>query len=395
MNPPKGTIVVEHLTKRFRVHAEQYSSLKERALHFGRIPYREFNAVQNVSFTVETGSVLGLLGANGSGKSTILKCIAGTIEPTSGRVTSIGSLAALLELGAGFHPDLTGRENVYLAGSIMGHSRRAIDAVFDEIVDFAELEPFIDNQVKHYSSGMYARLGFSLAVSTSPEILLIDEILSVGDEAFQQKSLERIRSFREQGVTMVFVTHDTALAESICDELIALDSGHLLARGAPYEVSSAYRRHLFGDDDGTANPEEVVAFSDVRVTVAGRPCTVVGPDDELVVTAEVAVAEHLEDLVIAYAVRTPDGTLVNSSNSTILGSEPGHLEGSGTISFSFTGLGLLGGDYVVDLGAHSLDGRSQYGQAPAASRFTVSSASGDAGIVSIPVRYEVRRETGS
>jgi ABC-2 type transport system ATP-binding protein len=388
-----GTIEVERLTKSFRLYAEQYSTLKERALHLGRIPYQEFDAIRDIDFTVNPGTVLGLLGNNGSGKSTLLKCIARTIEPTSGHLRREGSLAALLELGAGFHPELTGRENVFLAGSIMGHTRRTIGAVFDEIVAFAELEEFIDNQVKHYSSGMYARLGFALAVSMEPDILLIDEILAVGDEAFQQRSFDKIRSFRQRGVTMIFVTHDTDLAVSICDEIIALDRGQVIARGTPEEVARTYRKQLFGQTPTKVKPDPVqegVRFTDVASSIQGRQATTFSPDDEVVLSVCLATDHPIDDLVIAYAIRDAAGTLINSSNSRLLDSGLTALDGTATVEFTFEGLRLLNGTYNVDLGAHSGDGRQSYGQVSSALRFSVAGPSDEAGIVSIPVRCSAR-----
>ncbi|HCV25681.1 MAG TPA: ABC transporter ATP-binding protein [Candidatus Latescibacteria bacterium] len=388
-----GTIEVERLTKSFRLYAEQYSTLKERALHLGRLPYQEFDAIRDIDFTVNPGTVLGLLGNNGSGKSTLLKCIARTIEPTSGHLRREGSLAALLELGAGFHPELTGRENIFLAGSIMGHTRRTIGAVFDEIVAFAELEEFIDNQVKHYSSGMYARLGFALAVSMEPDILLIDEILAVGDEAFQQKSFDRIRSFRQRGVTMIFVTHDTNLAVSICDEIIALDRGQVIARGTPEEVARVYRKQLFGQTPPEVNPDPVlegVRFTDVASSIQGRQATTFSPNDEVVLSVSLATDHPIDDLVIAYAIRDAAGTLVNSSNSRLLNSGLTALDGTATVEFTFEGLRLLNGTYNVDLGAHSGNGDQSYGHVLSALRFSIAGSSGDTGIVSIPVRCSAR-----
>jgi len=208
-------IEIESVTKRFRLYHEKAPSLKERVIKFGRLPHEDFWALRDVSLAVNAGESLGLLGHNGSGKSTLLKCAAGILRPTSGRITVRGRVAALLELGAGFHPDLTGRENVYLNGSILGFTRSDIDRIFDDIVAFAEIGPFIDNQVKHYSSGMFARLAFAVAVNVEPEILLVDEVLAVGDESFQRKCLARIEDFRKEGRTILLVTHAADLVRRI------------------------------------------------------------------------------------------------------------------------------------------------------------------------------------
>ena len=191
-------IEVDDVGKRFRLLHEKYSSLKERMIHFGKIPYEDLWALKDISFDINEGETFGLLGHNGSGKSTLLKCMAGILQPTTGEIRTIGRLAALLELGAGFHPDLSGRENVYLNASLLGLHRREIERKFDEIVAFAELSHAIDQQVKYYSSGMYVRLGFAVAVNMDPDILLVDEVLAVGDELFQRKCLDRVRQFQRR-----------------------------------------------------------------------------------------------------------------------------------------------------------------------------------------------------
>src|SRR5216684_4226884 len=211
-----AAIEIQGVSKRFRLYHEKYSSLKERILHAGHTPYEEYWAVNDISAEIESGTTVGIVGRNGSGKSTLLKCIAGIIQPTSGQVVVRGQLAAMLELGAGFQPELSGRDNIYLNASLLGLSRRDIDKRFDAIVDFAELEQFIDNQVKYYSSGMYVRLGFAVAVNTDPDVLLVDEVLAVGDENFQRKCIERVKQFQREGRTIVFVTHSPDLIRQTC-----------------------------------------------------------------------------------------------------------------------------------------------------------------------------------
>ncbi|MHB8431956.1 MAG: ABC transporter ATP-binding protein, partial [Acidimicrobiales bacterium] len=197
-----NAIEVRSVSKRFRLYQDQYSSLKERILHGGKVPFDEFWALKDVSFEVEEGTTFGLLGHNGSGKSTLLKAIAGITHPTSGEIVTRGRVTALLELGAGFQPDLSGRDNIYLNASLVGLSKSYVDRCFDDIVDFAELAPFIDNQVKYYSSGMYVRLGFAVAVYMDPDILIVDEVLAVGDELFQRKCIERVKQFQAEGRTI-------------------------------------------------------------------------------------------------------------------------------------------------------------------------------------------------
>src|SRR5438874_7216953 len=215
-------IRVSDVSKRFNLHHDK--SLKERLINLRRTDTIEpFWALQHVSFELEEAKTLGLIGANGSGKSTLLKLIGGILTPTEGYVERRGRLAALLELGAGFHPDLTGRENIYTNASILGLSRKQTERYFDAIVEFSGIEKFIDNQVKFYSSGMYVRLAFSVAVHVQPELLLIDEVLAVGDEPFQRKCMKRIRRFQKEGRTILFVTHGIDIVRQLCDRVIMLE----------------------------------------------------------------------------------------------------------------------------------------------------------------------------
>ena len=239
-------IRVEDVSKRFVIRKDK--SLKERIVNFGRSNRHkdDFWALRDVAFNIESGSTVGLVGANGSGKSTLLKVIGGIISPTDGAVLRRGRLAALLELGAGFHPDLTGRENVYLNASILGLDRTTIDGYFDSIVDFSEIQDFIDTQVKFYSSGMYVRLAFAIAVHVDPDILLVDEVLAVGDEPFQAKCMNKIREFQEDGRTIVFVSHAADQIESLCDRVIVLQHGRAVFDGATHEGIEALRR-TFGE----------------------------------------------------------------------------------------------------------------------------------------------------
>ncbi|MEO8456432.1 MAG: ABC transporter ATP-binding protein [Chloroflexota bacterium] len=204
----------------------------------------EFFALQDVSFTVEHGECVGIIGRNGSGKSTALKLIAGVTAPTKGEVLVVGRVSPLIELGAGFHPDLTGRENVHLNASILGMTSKEIEEEFDAIVEFAELQEFIDTPVKRYSSGMYARLGFAVAVHSNPDLLLVDEVLSVGDAFFQTKSLAKMREFKDQGTTIVLVSHSPALVAEFCDRAIWIDHGHKLAEGRADDVVAEYLERI-------------------------------------------------------------------------------------------------------------------------------------------------------
>lgn len=235
-----ASVVVDDVSKKFRLYAERPPSLKHKLLTSSKGKPRDHWALKNVSLEVAEGSMYALIGHNGSGKSTLLRLIAGIYKPTTGSVKTNGRISALLELGAGFHPDLTGRENIYLNASLMGLSRKEIDSVMESVIDFSGVEAFIDNPVKHYSSGMYVRLGFAVAVHVNPKILIIDEVISVGDEQFQRKCLDHLYSLRKEGVTIIVVTHSTGLVRSMCDRAIWLDHGVPMLEGTAIEVSNAY-----------------------------------------------------------------------------------------------------------------------------------------------------------
>ena len=226
-------IEAKGISKRFRIVKDPVRTLKDRFVHLRGQRYRDLWALKELDLTVEQGETLGMLGHNGSGKSTLLKCVAGILLPTTGEVRVRGRIASLLELGAGFHPDLSGRENVFINASFLGIAKREIARRFDDIVAFAELEDAIDRQVKYYSSGMFVRLGFAVAVNVDPDILLIDEVLSVGDELFQQKCLDRVKEFQEEGRTILFVSHSADLVRRICGRAIVLHHGECVADGDP------------------------------------------------------------------------------------------------------------------------------------------------------------------
>lgn len=247
----ENIIQFESVSKRFRIYHEKHFSLKENVLTMFRSRHRweDFWALTGIDLKIPRGQMIGIIGENGSGKSTTLKLLARILRPDTGTVTVSGSVSALIELGAGFQPDFTGRENVYLNGSILGFSKREVDDRFDDIVRFAELERFIDTPVKNYSSGMYMRLGFSIAIHVNPDILLIDEILAVGDESFQAKCIDRIQEFRKAGKTIVFVSHALGAVTTLCDRVVILSGGKLVGDGSPEPTVEEYRR-MVGADPG-------------------------------------------------------------------------------------------------------------------------------------------------
>jgi lipopolysaccharide transport system ATP-binding protein len=250
-----GRVVVDRVSRTFRVYPKAQRTLKDVFVARGRLAARNVEALKDVSLAIEPGEAVGLVGRNGSGKSTLLKIVSGIITPTSGRVEAGGRVASLLELGAGFHPDFTGRENVYLNGSIHGLSRARVREVMDEIVSFAELEQFIDLPVRTYSSGMFMRLGFSVAAHIRADVLLLDEVFAVGDEQFQRKCFGKIAEFKNRGGTIVFVSHDARAVERLCDRAVLLRQGELAFDGSTREAIAAYRRLLGAEE----SPEELDA----------------------------------------------------------------------------------------------------------------------------------------
>ena len=247
MSGSSNAIIVEGLGKKFRLMQDRNWTLKATLLAGHRTRYEEFWALRDVSFEIPTGETFGIVGGNGSGKSTLLKVLAGILRADEGSAVAHGRLSALLELGAGFHPELTGRENVYLNGSILGFTSREIRNLFDDIVEFAELEQFIDEPVRNYSSGMYMRLGFSVAIHVEPEILLVDEILAVGDPTFQKRCLERFARLRDEGRTIVVVSHDLDMISRLCDSSVWINKGKLASVGSSSSVLDDFLTH----DDST------------------------------------------------------------------------------------------------------------------------------------------------
>lgn len=236
----ENAVVLENASKKFRIYKDRPMTLKDRAISAVKSGYSEFYALDNVSLTIKKGEAVGLIGANGSGKSTVLKLISGILTPDGGIIDVNGKISALIELGAGFHPDFSGRENIYTNAAIFGLSRARTDAIIDDIIDFSGISDFIDAPVRTYSSGMYMRLAFSVAIHVSPEILLIDEILAVGDGDFQKKCFDKIMEFKNNNVTIILVTHDLESVKKLCDKAYLLENGKIAACGTPTEVISRY-----------------------------------------------------------------------------------------------------------------------------------------------------------
>jgi ABC-type polysaccharide/polyol phosphate transport system ATPase subunit len=399
-----NAIEVDHVSKRFKISGERHSSLKERVVSRGRgrrrrRPDQEFWALQDIAFDVEEGTTVGLLGHNGSGKSTLLKCIGGILRPTSGEIRRRGRLASLLELGAGFHPDLTGRENVYLNGSILGLSKRDIDARFDDIVAFAELEKFIDGPVKHYSSGMYVRLGFAVATNVDPDVLLIDEVLAVGDENFQRKCLDRIRQFQQDGKTIAFVTHAADLVRQICDKAVVLDEGEMVIHAEPSEAVRVFREHLLAragqhaDQVDPSRPHgELVRITDVFVEYPERGRPFVRNGERLTVRVGYEATQPVDDVVVALALHATDGHVVFGQNTWGLG-ERLRLAGRGEIGFELQAVNLLEGTYPLTVNVHAREGSEMYDSHDQLEHVDVLNVEGNHawGVADMPVKLDLSK----
>lgn len=401
----EGAVEIRGLSKQFKrqTRVRGYSTLKSKivALFRGeRVATRTTSVLKELNLTIPRGASVGLIGRNGSGKSTFLKLLTGIYKPDSGEISVNGRIAALIELGAGFHPDFTGRENVYLGGVMHGLTRREIDSRFDDIVQFAELEHVIDDPVRTYSSGMFMRLGFSLAVHTDPDILLVDEVLAVGDAAFVSKCKERIARLRSEGKTLILVTHDLDAVERWCDQALWLHGGQVRSRGTPRQVIDQYRQFVEQSEAerlmevapkepepapaaaaaapvpapaAAAEPTPVAAVNEaatrwgsrevevVQVTLRdrnGEETLLFHPEDPLQVEIEFRYNQPVEDVVLGIQIRRADGVLAFGSNTEI-DSVKVQLPAVGCtarVRFLCERNSLLDHSYTLDVAAHRADG---------------------------------------
>ncbi len=405
-----AAISIRDVSKRFSLGKERYDSLKERVIRVGRAESHDLWALRDISFDIEEGTTFGLLGHNGSGKSTLLKCIAGILQPTSGSIVTRGRMSALLELGAGFHTDLTGRENVELNGLLLGLSRKQIAAKFDEILDFAgeQVSGQIDQQVKFYSSGMFVRLGFSVAVSIDPDILLVDEVLAVGDEAFQRKCLAKVKEFQEAGKTIVFVTHGADLVRQICDRAAVLDHGDLVCYDTPGVAIRNFRDHLFetgrgheapvvGDEEvvDTANgmaparPKKTVRFTDVKLHHPNdgerRPLV---PGEPLVIEVQYESDLALDDLNFGIAFLDGEGRVLYGANTRRFGIRMDVRPGSGKVRWKVASVPLLDGAYQLRFAIQDQSEAIVYDWIDAMEGFEVLQTENVVGTVALDVAVE-------
>jgi ABC-type polysaccharide/polyol phosphate transport system ATPase subunit len=344
-------ISIDHVSKKFRMHHEKNQYLKTTLLKGHRSRFDEFWAVDDVTFDIPTGSTFGIIGANGSGKSTLLKCLAGILSPDTGTLTVNGRLSALLELGAGFHPEMSGRENIFLNGAILGMTNKEIELRFDDIVDFAGLGTFIDTPVKNFSSGMVVRLGFAIAANVEPEILLIDEVLAVGDAAFQQRCYEKIEKFRQDGRTIVLVSHGLSQVEQICDQAAWIDRGKLKALGPALEVVREY-----SGTSHNALPREEGSIGDrwgsgealitkVETLSRGESREILRTNSDVTIRIHYDAPTPIKDAVFGVRITHLHGTNVWGTNTKRKGVQIPRLFGTGYVDLEIGKLPLLEGTY--------------------------------------------------
>jgi ABC-type polysaccharide/polyol phosphate transport system ATPase subunit len=420
MTPAIELLNVSKIYRRYggRQFATLKSALLQRSILRTLQPSETFSALTGVSFTVPKGCTYGVIGPNGSGKSTALKLVAGITKPTTGTVRVEGRISALIELGAGFHPEISGRENVFINGIMLGLTKRQIHERFDEIVEFAELTEFIDAPVKTYSSGMYMRLGFAVAIHVDPDVLLVDEVLAVGDEAFTHKCLDKFSEFRRRGKTILLVTHSLGLVERFCDEALWLDAGVARSHGDPKRVVSEYlmsveasEEHLMetttakavaaadegiqpppSEPDATRPPENMFHATEGRwgareveivdVTLLdgdGKPGFIFHSGEPMSIQLKVRAAQPNDEVVFGIGIFSAEGVCCYGTNTFLEEMNPARLAGDAEATFAIEGLDLVEGTYKLDVAVHKRDG-APYDYHRLLYTFRVKSRTHDVGI---------------
>ncbi|MDA3799079.1 MAG: ABC transporter ATP-binding protein [Kiritimatiellae bacterium] len=361
----ENVIEVKNVTKTFKLVKSQ--TLKGTLVDLLKLRSSKntFNALHDVSFSVKKGEILGIIGVNGAGKSTLLSVLAETMYPTSGSVESVGVVSSLLELGAGFHSELTGRENIFLYGSIMGISHKTMEERFEKIVEFAGLEKFIDQPVKHYSSGMYVRLGFAVAVEVNPDILLIDEVLAVGDMNFQKKCLAKLNEFKERGKTMLIISHDITVIQRISDRVLILDAGKIVDLGEPDKMVGEYE-DISRKKAGVISSKEW-GSGEIRVVGTkvfddnGQPVEMCDVGSSVTLEVEYEVEQSIDNPVFGFSLVNSGGMILFGSNTQIAGLETGVVApGTYKCHLKFDTLPLADGEYYFSLAIHSYDHATNY-----------------------------------
>ncbi len=387
-------ISINDVWVKFRIYHDRKNTLKERIVKLKGSIYEDFWALKGVTLDIKRGNTVGIIGHNGSGKSTLLKCIAGLLQVNKGGITVNGRVSPLLELGAGFHPDLTGRENIYLNGAILGLTRRQIKDRYNDIVKFAELENFIDTPVRNYSSGMYVRLGFAIAVHSDPDILLVDEVLAVGDEAFQKKCFDKINEFKGAGVSIILVTHDVNKVYQLCDSAILLNQGEVVCNGSPNEVVATYRSYIEEkeqaesetvEDKQTAKrfgTREAEIVSVDLLDQTGKSTLHVKSGEDCTFKLKVVFHANVTDPIAGYVIRNSKGEYLYDTNTLWRGKKTGLFKKGDEIEVLFSQkMNLLAGTYTFTTAIAYADGVQYCDWQDDALSFEVADDSKSAGLV--------------
>ncbi len=406
MTDKKNAIEVHDITKKFKVYLDKGNQLKERLLFRNRNRYEERWVLNGISFNVKKGEAIGLIGRNGCGKSTTLKLLTRIMYPDSGTIEMNGRVSSLIELGAGFHPDMSGRENIYTNAAIFGLTKKEINERLQDIIDFSEMEPFLDNPVRTYSSGMYMRLAFSVAINVNADILLIDEILAVGDINFQAKCFNKLREIKAQGTTIVIVSHSLNQIEQICDRSIWIHDGKIRAEGIPVDVHSKYVEFMGQKRQVTAEqaPEGEAAGQEENKKRWGNGhahiSSVIMTDDEgheknafrtgekVNIVMDYNVNEPVRDAIFGIAIFRSDGLHCYGTNTRIEKFDPFDLEKSGTVRVKIDKLDLLPGQYTLDISIES-DHETAVDYFKEAFHFKMYSAVSDVGVMHIDHTWEI------
>ncbi|WP_338201169.1 ABC transporter ATP-binding protein [Candidatus Nephthysia bennettiae] len=386
-------ISVQNLTKRFRIPLDRSTTLKYRITHIQSTSrYRDLLALDGVSFEVPDGQFLGVIGANGSGKSTLLKILSGIYRPTSGKVAVNGFISPFLELGVGFNTELTARENVFVNGAILGFSRPELERRMDAILSFAELEQFADQKIKNYSSGMQVRLAFTVAIQADASVLLMDEVLAVGDARFQAKCFDVFARYRREGRTVVLVTHDLSAVDLHCDRAILLDHGRVIVDASAREVTARYERLVGEAQDTDAGVQQstetdrwgngAVRFGTIRLLGAdGQEHHGFATDAPMTIAFDLKARDRVTDLVVGIGVHRADGTVISGTNTNIANVPLPDLSAGDELKMQYRlpRLGLLNGGYRLTLAAHPKMHTVTYDHREQVLDFTVTDASGRTG----------------
>lgn len=423
-------IEVDHISKSFKIFYDKGHTIKDQVVSSKRRKYEKREVLKDISFKLKRGEAVGLIGHNGCGKSTTLKLLTRIMYPDSGTITMRGRVSSLIELGAGFHPDMSGRENIYINASIFGLNKKEIDRRLDDIIAFSELEEFIDNPVRTYSSGMYMRLAFAVAINVDADILLIDEILAVGDVAFQAKCFNRLREIKKAGTTIVIVSHSLSQIEQICDRSIWIHEGVIREEGAPRIVDPKYMAYMSQKEErkkkkaeekvqeakqeteevkkeqeaeSQAETEKEEASKDAKrwgsreaymekVTVLdmnGKECQTYQNDQPFQIRIDYKAEKKLDDVVFGIAIYRSDQVYIYGTNTLIDYSSSNTLEGEGHIDLRIERMPVNAGDYTIDLAFHRPDGFN-YDFWREACSVKIQNVKNEVGVISLPHKWDVQ-----